>query len=128
MMRQLEFGAHFKVTLKTGLRRFARIDDQFSRATTLHVKTARPVARFATHVLGIVTMRLQARVRRSLEILGDRLVTGGALFRTNKLGAGNTRRGEEGSGGAAGKQNERQRDGSTGTPKKLFVSTAKPSS
>lgn len=57
-VRQLELGAHFEVTLKTGIRRAARVDDGASRTAALDVEAARPVTRFAPDVLGVVSLDL----------------------------------------------------------------------
>ena len=57
-MRQRELGAHFKVTLKTGIRRSARVDDGASRTAALDVEATRPVTRFAADVLGVVSLGL----------------------------------------------------------------------
>jgi len=51
------------------------------------METARPVARFATHVFGVVPLRFQAGMGRGLEILHDRFVAGRAFFRTDKFRA-----------------------------------------
>ncbi len=92
MVRQLELCSHFQVTLETGLRVFPRVDDRVRRATALHVQTARPVARLAAHVLCVLSLCLQSRVRRCSEITHDLFVAGLTLFRADELRAGNARR------------------------------------
>jgi len=96
MVRQLELCAHFQVTLKTGLRRFARIDDRLGRSPALDMQTPRSVTRFATNVLRVVSLRLQTSVRCRGESSGDRLVTGRARLGTDELRPGNAGRGENG--------------------------------
>jgi len=96
MVRQLELCAHFQVTLKTGLRRFARIDDRLGRSAALDMQTPRSMTRFATNVLRVVSLRLQTSVRCSGESTGDRFVTGRARLGTDELRPGNAGRGENG--------------------------------
>jgi hypothetical protein len=80
MVGQLELCPHFQVTLETGLRIFPRIDDRVRRATGFNVQTARPVARFAAHVLRIFTFRHQPGVRCGAKIAHDRFVAGPAFL------------------------------------------------
>jgi len=110
MMRQLEFRADLHVALKTGGRRSSGIDNRAFLAATLDVEAARAVARFAADVLGVVALRLQARVGRGRKTFRDRFVTGRAFFRADKLGARNARRCEDGAARfevAAGKEDNR---------------------
>lgn len=106
VMRQLELGPHFQVTLETGLRRFLRINDRVRPAAALHVQATRAMARFAAHVLRVVALRFQARVRRRAEIARDRFVAGRALLRADKLRARDARRCQDRVGGTAGKQDQ----------------------
>jgi hypothetical protein len=74
MMRQLECRADFQVTLETGVRRLSRIDDRARTAASLDVQTPRPVTRFAAHVLGIFSFRLEASVSGCPEVAHDLFV------------------------------------------------------
>jgi hypothetical protein len=58
MMRQFEFRPHFGVALETGRRRFPRIDDLVAIATAFHMETSGPVARLASHIPGVIALRL----------------------------------------------------------------------
>ena len=131
VVRQLELCAHFQVTLKTGLRRFARIDDRLGRSPALDMQTSRSVTRFATNVLRVVSLRLQTSVRCSGEITGDRLVTGRTRLGTDELRPGNAGWGENGTVRfevAARKQDDGESGSSPDAPEKLFALTAEPSS
>lgn len=132
MMRQHERRAHFGVALEAGRRRFPWIDDRHVAATAgLHVQAAGAMARFAAHILGVGSLRLQARVCRGPEISRDRLMAGRALFGADKFGARNTGRRHDRAARfevAAGKQNERERGPSTDQPPELFALTDEPSS
>jgi hypothetical protein len=57
-MRQLEFRAHFEVTLKASLGRLTWINYLVFLSTTLNMQAARTVAGFTTDVLRVVTLRL----------------------------------------------------------------------
>ena len=48
MLRQIEFRLHVEMTLKTGLRIFAGVDDQACRAAGANMLAARTVAGFTT--------------------------------------------------------------------------------
>src|SRR5882672_4145961 len=74
MMRQLKCRADFQVTLETGVRRLSRIDDRACTAASLDMQTPRPVTRFAAHVLGIFSFRLEASVGSCSEITHDLFV------------------------------------------------------
>jgi hypothetical protein len=74
MMRQLKRCANVQVTLKTGVRRFSRIDDRASAPAGLNVQTPGTVARFATHVLCVFPFRLEASVRGCPEVAHDLFV------------------------------------------------------
>lgn len=80
MVRQLELGPHFQVTLKARFRRLPRIDDRTGAAAGFNVQTPRAVARLAAHVLCVLAFRLQSRVRRCLEITCDLFVAGPAFL------------------------------------------------
>ena len=74
MMRQLKCRADFQVTLETGVRRLSRIDDRAGTAASLDMQTPRPVTRFAAHVLGIFSFRLEASVSGCPEVAHDLFV------------------------------------------------------
>jgi len=74
MMRQLKRCANFQVTLETSVRRLSRIDDRARTAASLDVQTPRPVTRFAAHVLGIFSFRLEASVSGRPEVAHDLFV------------------------------------------------------
>ena len=76
------------MALETGLRILPRIDDRACAAPGLHVFASRPVAGFATHVLGVLAFCLQPRMRGRLEITRDVAVTGLASFRADELRPG----------------------------------------
>ena len=117
VVRQLELRPHFQVTLETSLRRLPRIDNSVRRASALNVKTPRTVTRLTTNVLRVLAFCLEPRMRRSAKVAHDVFVAGLTFFGANELGAGNARRSKNCSiGGAAGKQNYRQRGSSSGTP------------
>jgi len=79
VMREFEFCPHFQVALETSFGRFARVHDGVEAAAALDVKTARPVARFTTHVLGVLSGGLEAGVSRGRKVARDLLVTLRAL-------------------------------------------------
>ena len=99
VMRQLERGTHFQVTLETSFRRLARIDDRARRASAFYVQTARSVTRLAANVRGLLYScalcltafsaalvynfrfcSLQSRVRRCSKITHDLFVAGPAFL------------------------------------------------
>lgn len=80
VMRQLKRGAHFRVALEASGRRFSRIDDCAFLAAALDVQAAGAVTRFATNVLGVVSLSFQARVSGRPEITRDRFMAGGAFL------------------------------------------------
>jgi hypothetical protein len=80
MMRQRECCADFQVTLKTGVRRFSRVDNCALSAASLNVQAPGTVARFAAHVLGVFPFCLQSRVSSRSEVAHDLFVTGGAFL------------------------------------------------
>ena len=97
MMWELKRGAHFRVTCEAGIRRFARIDNEDVAATAgFHVQAARSVAAFATHALGVVALRFQARMRRRPKISHDGFVTRRAFFGADKFRPRNARRRHDG--------------------------------
>jgi hypothetical protein len=49
MMRQLELGPDFEMTLETGVRRLEWVNDISSAAAGFHVFAARSMTRFASH-------------------------------------------------------------------------------
>ena len=103
-MRQLEACPYFQVTLETGFRRLARIDNRVRPAATLDVEASRAVTRFTADVLSVLSSRHQPGVRRSAEVAYDVFVAGLTFFGANELGAGNARRRKNCSiGRAAGK-------------------------
>ena len=98
-MRQLELCAHFEMALETGLRRFPWINDTAGAAAGCNVLAPRSVARFATHLLGVIPFRLQPRMRGGPEVAHDFAVAGIAGIGSDKLGAGNARRRDDGAVG-----------------------------
>jgi len=60
------------------------------------VQAAGTVTSFAAHFTGIVTLRLQTRVRGGAKVAGDFFVTGGALIRPDEFGARDARRRNDG--------------------------------
>jgi len=80
VMRQGECCANFQVTLETRVRRLPRINNRVRRAATLHVQTPRAVARLAPHVLCVLPLCLQSRVRRRSEVPCDLFVARRAFF------------------------------------------------
>jgi hypothetical protein len=106
------------VALETSVRRFSRIDDRPSAAAGLNVQTPWSVARLATHVLGVFAFRLQSRVSGGPEVAHDLFVARRAFLRADELRARNAGRSENCSiSRATGKQNDGERDGSSGAPK-----------
>ena len=95
------------------------------------MKTPRPVTRFAADILGVVSLRLQARVGGRAKIARDRLVTGGALLRPDKFSTRDARRRQDGVvrfEAAAGKQNEGERDPASDHPPDFFAPPEEPTS
>ena len=90
--RQVEFTLFVQVTLKTHLRRFARIDDGVGGAGKLNVQTAGPMTGFAPDVLGVVARCFQMKMRRGVEATKSFLMTLLARRRTDISRAGNLRR------------------------------------
>jgi hypothetical protein len=76
----LECRPNVQVTLKTGVRRFSRIDDRPSAAAGLNVQTSGAMTRFAANVLCVFPFRLEARVSSRSEIAHDLFVAGRAFF------------------------------------------------
>jgi hypothetical protein len=129
MVRQLERRANFQVTLETSLRRFPRIDDHTSPAAGFNVQTARAMARFAAHILRVLSFRLQSRVRCGAKVAHDFFVAGLALFRADELRARDAgRRKNRSTRRAARKKNYSQRDCSSGAPQNFLALTVNPSS
>ena len=93
------------MTLETGVRRFARIDDRAFSAASLNVQTPGTMARFAAHVLGVVTLCLEASVSGCPEVAHDLFVTRRAFLRADELRARDAGRSDNCSARrAAGKQ------------------------
>lgn len=76
VMRKGELGADFQMTLKTGFWRALWIHDLAPFSTRFDVEASRPVARFTSHVFGVVARSGQTRMRRRAEVAGDFAVTG----------------------------------------------------
>ena len=147
VVRQFERRANFQVTLETSFRRLTGIYDRVRRAAALDVQTARPVTRLAAHVYGLLyscalcltafsglvynfrSCSLQSRVGGRPKVAHDLFMAGFAFLRADELGARNARRRENGSaGGAAGKQNDGERDCAPDAPQKFLALTVDPSS
>jgi hypothetical protein len=110
-MRELKLRPHVKMTLKTGLRRSFRINDQVSRAAALGVQTPGAVTRFTADVHRVCSRRFQPGVRRGAKITHQFLVAIGAFIRPDEFRAGNTRWGDDGAialQGAAGEERDRE--------------------
>ena len=106
--RQIEFSPLMQVTLKTGFRRFAGIEDGVGRAAGFNVQAAGPVTGFAPDVPGIVPGRFQMIMGRGVEAAVDVLMALLARLRADISGAGNLRRREKAAGdGAAGNHHRR---------------------
>ncbi len=117
VMRQGERCANFQMTLETGVGRLPRIDDRACSAASFDVQAPGSVARLATHVLCVVALRLQTRVRGCPKIAHDLFMAGGAFLRADELRAGNAgRRNNCSARRTAGKQNDGKRECSAGTP------------
>lgn len=109
---QVELASLVQMTLKTGLRRFFRIDDRVVPTAALIVYAAWAVAGFATQVDRIRSFGLKLRVRRGGEILGDVSVTFLTAFRPGKLRARDCRRSHDRPlHGRAGNGNDGKQDG-----------------
>jgi hypothetical protein len=80
VVRHLKSCPNFQVTLEAGVRRSPRIDNLALIAAAGDVKTSRSMARFASHLLGVITRRFQTRMGRSPKVFGDRFVTSLARF------------------------------------------------
>jgi hypothetical protein len=74
VMRQLERCADIQVTLETRIRRLSRINDRAFSAAGLNVQTPGAVTRLATHVLCVLSFRLQASMSRGAKIPHDLFV------------------------------------------------------
>ena len=125
MVRQVELSALVQVTLETGLRRSARINDGVARATGLIVQAAGAVAGLAADVLGVVSGRLQPGVSGGLEIARDGLVALRTGLRTDEFSPGNARRRHHGPGnrGAGDRRgHRRQHAGNNHQPPAVDVS------
>jgi len=119
MMRQLKTCPHFEVTLEAGLRIAPRIDNRPTAAARFDMQTAGAMARFATHVRGLLysyaaldlaafstalvcvdhfpCCSLQSRMRGCSEVAHDLMMARIARIGPDKLSAGNAGRGENGS-------------------------------
>ncbi len=72
MMRQVEFCVDVEMTLKTGRRVLARVDDKISTTTGLNVFAARPVTGFAAGLVNHCRVaRMNPRVRAAGKFLDD---------------------------------------------------------
>ena len=92
---QAELRALVEMTLETNFRRFERIDDSVARAG-LRMQAARAMARFATDVLRVDSLRLQSRMRRRFEIARDLGMTFFAALGAGECGTGNLWRHHDG--------------------------------
>lgn len=94
-MRQLKLRSDIEVTLKAGLRRPLRIDDQVGRAAALGVQTSRPVTGFTPDVHRVCSRRFQPCMRGGAKITHDFLVAIGAFVGPDKFRAGHAGRGHD---------------------------------
>lgn len=83
MRRQMKFSLFVQVTLKTCLRRFARIDDGIEGAAGFIVKASGTMTGFATDVLGVIAGCLQMIMGRGFKVAIDVLMTLFARLRAN---------------------------------------------
>src|SRR5215467_1666354 len=74
MVRQGEGCANVQVALETSFWRLSWIYDRAGAPACFYVETARPVTRFATHVLGVFTFCLQSCMGGRAEIPHNLLV------------------------------------------------------
>src|SRR5262245_2453101 len=95
MVWQLKLRAQRGVTLETGLRRLARVDDRASATAGGHVFAAGTMTTFAAHILCVLAFRLQTRVGRGAKIAHDVAVARVAGFSSDKFCAGNAGRSED---------------------------------
>jgi hypothetical protein len=147
MVRQCERCADFEVTLETGLGRLSRIYDGTRAASRFDVQTPRAVAGLAAHIrdffyscalcftafsaarlYDFAFLCLQSRVSGRSEIAHDLFVARRAFLRADELRAGDAGRRENCSvRRAAGQENHRERDCSSGAPQQGLAPTVDPS-
>ena len=96
MVGQVELGPHFQMALETTLRGLARIDDRVARTARLIVQAARSMTGFAAHFGGVAAFRFEPRMGGGPESLRDVLVALGASLGSDKSGARNLRRRDQG--------------------------------
>ena len=128
-MRQLEACSYVQVTLETGFRRLARIDNRVRSSATLDVEASRAVTRLTADVLCVFSFRHQPRVRRCAEIAHYIFVARFAFLGTDEFSPRNTWRRENGPVcRAARKQNHGERGCSPDAPQNFLARTVRPSS
>jgi hypothetical protein len=108
---QAELGTLIQVTLKTGFGRTARIDNGAVRAAGLVMQAGGSMTGFTTHVFGMVTRGLHARVGSGGKTLHDLLMALSTGFRTGEGSAGHCRWLEQSSVRGAGEQSDGDGDG-----------------
>lgn len=121
MLRQIEFSVNVQMTLKTGRRIVARVDDEICAAAGFNVFAARSVTGFATGLAGHRRLfKMNPRVRAGGKFSDEGRVAIRAGLVADELRAGNFQRHDHrtGRGGArnqkergAGRQADRQRHG-----------------
>ena len=67
---QTELAALIQMALKAGLGRTARVDNSASSAAGLVMEARRPMASFATDVLGILARRFESGMSSAAKVLG----------------------------------------------------------
>ena len=93
MMRQIKFRLRIEVALEAGLRIFARVNDEFRRATGTDVFAARTVAGFATALARHRRVfKMQSGVRAGRKFPDDVRMTIGACMVADEMSAGNFQR------------------------------------
>ncbi len=80
MVRHLKSCPDFEVALEASVRRPPRIDNLALIAAAGNVQTSRSMARFASHLLGVVARCFQTRMGRRSKVFGNRFVTSLARF------------------------------------------------
>ena len=95
VIRQIKFAALIQMALETGFGRFSGIEDRVSSSAALVVQTARPMARLATDVPGILSGSFQTGMGRSFEIPGDARMTLFTAFRAHKVSPWNLGRSDD---------------------------------
>lgn len=92
MMCRAETRFHVQMAGHARFRIAFRINDRVARPTALRVNASGSVTRFTTHLLGVGTLRRQARVIRGVEVFIDVCVAFRAILASHERRAFNVRR------------------------------------